>query len=77
MTIPTAAAPLVPGARNATLEDLAALLRDQQARKVDIVAPAAAIRADGARLVVRRHRAGPRPGRRDHDRRCLRADRCV
>ena len=28
------------GARNATLADLAALLRDQQARKVDIVAPA-------------------------------------
>ncbi len=53
MTIPTSPAPLVPGARNATLEDLAALLRDQQARKVDIVAPAAAIRADGARLVVR------------------------
>ena len=38
--------PLAPlGARNATLADLAALLRDQQARKVDIVAPAAAIRA--------------------------------
>jgi hypothetical protein len=40
------------GARNATLADLAALLRDQQARKVDIVAPATAIRAEGARLVV-------------------------
>ena len=40
------------GARNATLADLAALLRDQQARKVDVVAPAAAIRAEGARLVV-------------------------
>ena len=40
------------GARNATLSDLAALLRDQQARKVDVVAPAAAIRAEGARLVV-------------------------
>ncbi len=52
MTIRTSSAPL-PGARNATLEDLAALLRDQQARKVDIVAPAAAIHADGARLVVR------------------------
>ena len=43
MTPDTSAAPL--GARNATLADLAALLRDQQARKVDIVAPAAAIRA--------------------------------
>jgi hypothetical protein len=53
MTIPAASAPQVPGARNATLEDLAALLRDQQARKVDIVAPATAIHADGARLVVR------------------------
>ena len=53
MTIPTSSAPLLPGARNATLEDLAALLRDQQARKVDIVAPATAIHADGARLVVR------------------------
>jgi hypothetical protein len=40
------------GARNATLSDLAALLRDQQARKADVVAPAAAIRAEGARLVV-------------------------
>jgi hypothetical protein len=40
------------GARNATLADLAGLLRDQQARKVDIVAPAVAIRAEKARLVV-------------------------
>ena len=40
------------GTRNATLTDLAALLRDQQARKVDIVAPAAAIRAAGGRLVI-------------------------
>ena len=52
MTVATSAVPSAPGARNATLEDLAALLRDQQARKVDIVAPAAAIRAQGARLVV-------------------------
>jgi hypothetical protein len=40
------------GVRNATLADLAALLRGQQARKADIVAPAAAIRASGGRLVV-------------------------
>ena len=40
------------GARNATLADLATLLREQQARKVDVVAPASAIRASGARLVV-------------------------
>ena len=52
MTAATSAVPSVPGARHATLEDLAALLRDQQARKVDVVAPAAAIRAQGARLVV-------------------------
>ena len=36
----------------ATLADLAGLLRDQQARKADIVAPAAAIRARAGRLVV-------------------------
>ena len=52
MTAATSAVPSVPGARHATLDDLAALLRDQQARKVDVVAPAAAIRAQGARLVV-------------------------
>jgi hypothetical protein len=40
------------GARNGTLADLAGLLRDQQARKADIVAPAAAIRASGGRLVI-------------------------
>jgi hypothetical protein len=39
-------------ARNATLQDLAALLRDQQARKVDVVAPAAAIRAENGCLVL-------------------------
>jgi hypothetical protein len=50
MTTDASVAPL--GARNATLADLAALLRDQQARKVDVVAPATAIRAEGARLVV-------------------------
>ncbi len=50
MTTDASAAP--PGARNATLADLAALLRDQQARKADFVAPATSIRAEGARLVV-------------------------
>jgi hypothetical protein len=39
-------------ARHATLADLAALLRDQQARKLDVVAPAAALRSAGARLVI-------------------------
>jgi hypothetical protein len=42
----------VSDARNSSLEDLAGLLRDQQARKVDVVAPASAIRAHGAQLVV-------------------------
>jgi hypothetical protein len=49
-TSDTTPAPM--GARNATLADLASLLRGQQARKVDIVAPATAIRARAARLVV-------------------------
>ena len=49
-TSDTTPAPM--GARNATLADLARLLREQQARKVDIVAPATAIRARAARLVV-------------------------
>ena len=35
-----------------TLGDLAAMLREQQARKVDIVAPAAAIRAAHGQLVI-------------------------
>jgi hypothetical protein len=39
-------------AEHATLADMAALLRDQQARKVDVVVPAAAIRARAARLVI-------------------------
>jgi hypothetical protein len=46
----TSAAPL--GARNATLADLASLLRDQQARKVDVVAAASAIRARNGQLVI-------------------------
>jgi hypothetical protein len=46
----TAAAPL--GVRHATLADMAALLREQQARKVDIVAPAGVVHASGGRLVI-------------------------
>ncbi len=38
--------------RNVTLADLAAMLRDQPARKVDIVAPASAIRAACGQLVI-------------------------
>jgi hypothetical protein len=44
--------PAAAGARNVTLADMAALLRDQQARKVDVVAPAAAIRARDGQLVI-------------------------
>lgn len=39
-------------ARNATLSDLATLLQEQHARKVDIVAPASKIRSEGGVLVV-------------------------
>jgi hypothetical protein len=50
MTSDTTVAPV--RAAHATLPDIAALLRDQQARKVDVVAPAAAIHARGAQLIV-------------------------
>jgi hypothetical protein len=52
MTLDTPALPPPQGVRNAGLADLAALLRDQQARKADVVAPAAAVRARGGRLVI-------------------------
>jgi hypothetical protein len=48
----TSDASVLAGTRNATLADLAVVLRDQQARKADIVAPAGAARADGGRLAV-------------------------
>ena len=41
-------------ARNASIEDLVALLRGQQARKVDVVATASAIRAEGGLIVLDR-----------------------
>ena len=40
------------GVRNVTLADLAAMLRDQQARNIDVVAPASAVRAAGGQLVI-------------------------
>ncbi len=40
------------GARNVTLGDLAGMLRGQQARKVDVVAPARAVRARHGQLVI-------------------------
>jgi len=39
-------------ARNATIDDLVVLLRDQQTRKVDVVASASSIRAEGGCLVL-------------------------
>lgn len=39
-------------ARNASLQDIAALLTDQRGRAHDIVAPASAIRSEGGNLVV-------------------------
>jgi hypothetical protein len=38
--------------RNATIDDLVVLLRDQQARKVDVVAAASSVRAEGGCLVL-------------------------
>ena len=48
----TSRAAAVGAARNVTLADLAAMLRNEQARKADIVAPAAAIRASGGQLII-------------------------
>jgi hypothetical protein len=39
-------------ARNASIEDLIGLLRGQQARKVDVIAPASAIRAESGLIVL-------------------------
>ena len=39
-------------ARNASVEDLVAMLREQQARKVDVVASASAIRAENGLIVL-------------------------
>lgn len=39
-------------ARNATLADLAGILRSQEARKLDVVAPARTLRSEGGVLVV-------------------------
>jgi hypothetical protein len=46
------ASELALNARHASVEGLVDLLRGQQARKVDVVAPAAAIRAKGGLLVL-------------------------
>jgi hypothetical protein len=39
-------------ARNSSIEDLVALLRGQHARKVDVVAPASAIRTEGGLIML-------------------------
>jgi hypothetical protein len=44
--------PAAAGTRNVTLADLAAMLRDQQARAVDIVTPARAVRARNGQLHI-------------------------
>jgi hypothetical protein len=50
MTAPAQPGPLT--ARHATLQDLAALLTEQQARKIDIVAPPSALRARDGMLMI-------------------------
>jgi hypothetical protein len=40
------------GTHHATLQDLAALLREQKSRKVDVIAPASAIHAEHGLLVL-------------------------
>ena len=40
------------GTRNATLAEMASLLQDQHSRRLDVVAPATAIRAEGGQLVI-------------------------
>jgi hypothetical protein len=44
--------PVIPGTRNATLGDMVQVLRGQRARRLDVVAPAAAIHAHDGNLVI-------------------------
>lgn len=41
------------GLRNATMQDLAEVLKDQQSRKHDVIAPASSLRAEDGGIVVR------------------------
>ena len=50
MSVDAAAA--MPGTRNATLADMVTILRDQRARRLDVVAPASAIHAHDGNLVI-------------------------
>lgn len=42
----------MPGTRNATLADMVTILKTQRARRLDVVAPAAAIHAHEGNLVI-------------------------
>src|SRR6202012_56602 len=44
--------PVMPGTRNATLPDMVTIRRTQRARRLDVVAPAAAIHAHDGNLVI-------------------------
>ena len=44
--------PVMPGTRNATLADMVTILRGQRARRLDVIAPAAAIHAHDGNLVI-------------------------
>jgi hypothetical protein len=44
--------PVIPGTRNATLPDMVTILKTQRARRLDVVAPAAAIHAHDGNLVI-------------------------
>jgi hypothetical protein len=44
--------PVIPGTRNATLGDMVEVPRHQRARRLDVVAPAAAIHAHDGNLVI-------------------------
>jgi hypothetical protein len=44
--------PVIPGTRNATLPDMVEVLRTQRGRRLDVVAPAAAIHAHDGNLVI-------------------------
>ena len=44
--------PVMPGTRNATLPDMVTILRYQRARRLDVVAPSAAIHAHDGNLVI-------------------------
>ena len=50
MSADTSAA--MPGTRNATLADMVTILKSQRARRLDVVAPAAAIHAHEGNLVI-------------------------